>query len=160
EAGGGKAVEVKKGKYGAYLSNVVTCGSVWHCPVCAEKVARARRDQLKALLAAHPEQDCMVGMLTFTQGYGVHESFEKLLQSLQNRWRKMKGGKRWVSEADACGLIGGYTAREVTHGHNGWHPHLHVLVFFKPGCTADQAVRWLAWARERWVTLTRKDGLD
>jgi hypothetical protein len=57
-----------------------------------------------------------------------------------------------------AGVIGTIRAAEVTHGENGWHPHLHVLVYVEGGdnwearCTAlgeDLEARWCDYIEAR-----------
>jgi hypothetical protein len=64
----------------------------------------------------------------------------------------------WGGRSRAQGLIPGYVgqirALEVTHGQNGWHPHLHVLLFAcDPFLEASEALY------SRWAALVEDSGL-
>lgn len=49
------------------------------------------------------------------------------------------------------GVAGTIRAMEITHGRNGWHPHLHVLVLFDPADNpADALEAFRADLEERW----------
>ena len=39
---------------------------------------------------------------------------------------------------------------EVTHGENGWHPHLHCLFYLPGDLTADEIDEFSTWLFERW----------
>ena len=61
---GRKAVVVRKGRYGAFFGNQVTCGSVSACPVCASKIARditqSKESQARIQYLAH--YDSLTGL--------------------------------------------------------------------------------------------------
>jgi hypothetical protein len=50
----------------AGFEGLVTCGSVWACPVCAAKVAAARAEELAAVLDKPHEDGGSAFMLTLT----------------------------------------------------------------------------------------------
>jgi transcriptional regulator with XRE-family HTH domain len=51
---------------------------------------------------------------------------------------------------ERTGWAGDIRALEVLHGGNGWHPHLHVLVFFEAGTSDGQMEEFSAWLWQRW----------
>lgn len=160
EVAGGHGVAIRKGRYGTFFAHQVTCGSVTACPCCAPKVARIRCDQVRDAVDAHFDIGGTVGMLTLTHGHRAGEALAPHLRALQDRWKKLKSGKSWQLFRERVGLVGGVTAREVTHGDHGWHPHLHVLLFFAPGTTTLQIFEALQGFQERWANLARKDGFN
>jgi hypothetical protein len=42
-------------------------------------------------------------------------------------------------------------AMEVTHGSNGWHPHLHIQVFLDTALDESQLAAAHTWLRDRWL---------
>lgn len=158
EVYGQRGVMVANGRHGAFVRHAVTCGSISACPVCAGKVARVRCDQVRDAVDAHQEQGGTVAMLTLTHGHKLGEALKPHIQAQQKRWSAMKSGKAWGKLCARTGLQGGVTAREVTHGASGWHPHLHVLLFFAPGTTTAQVYEFLQWVQKKWRALAEKSG--
>jgi hypothetical protein len=148
------------GAHGAYFGNIVTCKSVWHCAVCAAKIAEERRREIAHVVNAAQAAGCAVFMLTFTQGHkGFHEP-KALRQAVTGRWRRMLAGKGWQEIRANCRILGFCRALEVTHGQNGWHPHLHILVFFEAHTSAQDVGRALCWLTSRWVRYAVADGYE
>ena len=50
-----KPVEVwhSPGNESAHYGNLMTCGSVWHCPVCAAKITERRRIEIQQAVDSH-----------------------------------------------------------------------------------------------------------
>ena len=155
----------------ARVGSIKTCGSVWACPVCSAKVAEVRRRELTYAMCQHTAQSGYAYLLTFTiphyKGQSLDElmlPFDKARQSFQNS----KSWKKVMSKDGTAQRVGAVTSLEVTYGTaNGWHPHLHMLVFCKPGAfeerTADQSGRLTSPAidffRGEWTRLCEKRGL-
>ncbi len=144
-------VAVRVGAHGAHLGNVTTCKSVWHCPVCAAKIASARREEVRALIEKHEAAGGTVYMATFTMPHHAFQRCETTKEAVSGAFRKVISGKAWVEQRQLLGVVGMIRALELTHGENGWHPHLHVLVLMAGD--APQAAKTLGqffygrWAR-------------
>jgi hypothetical protein len=113
---------------GARFGNLQTCGSVWTCPVCSARICELRRLELGEALKLWPGSVCM---LSFTLQHAREDSAKLVLQRLLDAhhrfWRYRFGrviAKEW-------GVMGRVRALEVTYGLNGWHCHVHDLVFLK-----------------------------
>lgn len=112
----------------AYWAGLQVCGSVWHCPVCAAKIAERRRLELIAALSQHRGCGGGVMLLTLTVPHTRERKAFDTMSKLLSAYRKFGAGRfPWTSQI--LGYVGSIRALEVTHGRNGWHPHLHVLVF-------------------------------
>lgn len=115
----------------ADLGGIVTCGSVWACAVCAHKIAGVRRREIGKLLLVHKETGGAVYMATLTMPHHVYQSPKLLRQGIAKAFGKILEGEARQREWERAGVIGYVRALEVTHGPNGWHPHLHVLWLFE-----------------------------
>lgn len=113
---------------GAGFTCVETCGSVWACPVCASKVAEQRREQLRDVVKAHRATGGETYLLTLTLPHGSFDRCSSLRATVANAWRLVQAGAPWQRIKAAFGIVGYVRSLEVTHGENGWHPHLHVLI--------------------------------
>jgi len=110
-----------------YFANLVSCGSAWVCPVCSAKIGEQRRMELREALGV---AGVAVTMLTVTLQHHRGERLADVLQVLREGWKRTKAGRGWQVIKSRFGLFGYVTALEVTHGGgNGWHPHLHVLLW-------------------------------
>ena len=122
------------------LNGLVLCGSVWACPVCASKITEGRRREVRHAVEQHRAQGGEAYLITLTFPHGrmdrlVSEknaagdrvgspgSFEAMREAQRkfNAFRATKACKK------RAGFVGSITAKEVTYGVNGWHPHVHSL---------------------------------
>lgn len=163
----------------ARLGKVKTCGSVWACPVCASKVAEVRRRELTYAMLQHQVQGGHAYLITFTFPHYIGQTLAELMPKFDKARNRFQGSKGWKKvmqvanpakdiEAGTAGRVGSVTSMEVTYGgSNGWHPHLHMLVFCKAGAfeegEADEQGRLSSHAidyyRGEWVRHLEKAGL-
>lgn len=142
------------------LHQVAVCGSVWTCPVCSRRIGLERQRHLAAAygLVVDGGNGCGRGdavMVTLTIRHGVGDDLARLFQAikaadgLQQKtyiYKRLVGyrrtvNKRKVAVPSELGYVGRVSATEVTHGRNGWHPHLHQLWFFNRRLTAGELER-------------------
>jgi len=121
----------------AYPSTgVVTCGSVWACPVCAAKIRRVRTMEVEKVATWHAGRGGTLAMVTLTLRHTRRDALAPMVAGLCAAWRRVQQGAQWKLVRD---MLDGMTrALEVTHGFgadgsNGWHPHLHLLLLVRPG---------------------------
>lgn len=122
----------------ARYAGLQTCGSVWECPSCAARIQAGRADELRQAVEAHwGIERAMMVTLTIRHSHG--DDLEQLRRGLAEAWRKMRSGNPWKRIERQWGIRHYIKAMEVTHGPNGWHPHLHVI-FLMDAPIAEQ--RW------------------
>jgi len=127
-----------------------TCGSVWSCPVCSPKVRQARAVQIERLGVMHLEAGGGLEFATFTMSHKRSDSLADTLDTVLNGWRAVQRNRAVVRAFARLGVVGFVRACEITRGRNGWHPHLHNLLFTVRPLTSDerdqlQAVLYSAW---------------
>lgn len=157
-----KHLEVNGGT--AQPANIATCGSVWGCTACAGKIRSARAAEIEHLVRSHLAAGRHATMLTFTLPHTATDALSVLLAAVMAAWAKMVSGSVYSKTIrDQYGIIGFIRALEVTYGRNGWHPHLHVLVFHTKQLWHDDGTlddfRWTfaqRWARFISQTLGRE----
>lgn len=126
----------------AYPVGVVTCASVWACPVCMAKVMARRSIEVEAAALSWSAAGGSMAMLTLTVRHHRTHSLAELRRQLKRSWRALQN-VRWWRELRAS--MGGLIVRtEVTWGPNGWHPHLHVLLFVTAGVDVGQVLDEIA----------------
>ncbi len=154
---GQAGVGVYKAGGKARYKGLTACGDVWACPSCAAKIAgERRRDLERALVAANlSAKHGYLLTLTFPHEFGMslddmNGRFMKALTSFKNS----RGYKAFMEAHERLGQI---KALEVKHGGNGWHPHVHELVFANKGLLED--VRGIDRLKQAWVKALLKQGL-
>lgn len=112
----------------ASYKNLISCGSVWVCPVCASKVTEHRRSDL--LTAISSQDNYYYYLVTFTLGHKKYDFLKVLLDRLTKAIKTTKSGCRWQKFREEIGYIGTISTLEITYNpkHNGWHPHYHMLL--------------------------------
>jgi len=96
--------------------------------------------------------------LTFSHGQGdrLADLLDKLLKAFEAGFSKNKGGRVFKQRLDMLGMI---KALEITWGRdNGFHPHLHVLLFV--GKEAPSASEIQEMASSLWVKACKAVGLN
>jgi len=155
----------------AYLSGLNTCGNGWTCPVCSAKIAEHRRRELSEGMAAWCNVEGGTAyLLTLTFPHAITDPLPDTLAKLakaRQSWKNSRTFKRILGPDGEAGCVGAVTAMEVTHGLNGWHPHMHMLAFAArgglgddlPALNGDLSSRAIDELRAAWVRCLLKVGL-
>jgi hypothetical protein len=141
---------------GAHYRGLTTCGSVWLCPVCAAKVQHKRAAELAAAIRAHQARGGSVVFLTLTARHGAGDDLGHLHRSVTRGYSSLWTGRGRLSAG--LPIVGHIRALEVTHGANGWHPHIHALVFVDGVMTPDDVAALQGLAFGRWRDSLVRDG--
>ncbi len=112
-----------------HLKGLVTCGSVWTCPVCSARVSERRKDELSAAVDGWTTSGHGVTMATLTSPHYSNTQLDEHLAGMKDALRRMTNRKPFKRIAEQIGIVGRVRALEVTHGVNGWHSHFHILLF-------------------------------
>lgn len=114
----------------AHYAGLQTCSSVWACPVCSAKISERQRAELQTLIAAHEAAGGVVLLVTRTVPHSRRDDLGDLLDRIAKAERSYTGHRDYKGLMQGVGLVGKVRAVEVTYGEaNGWHPHVHELVF-------------------------------
>ncbi len=142
-----QAIRILTGEGAACYRGLQTCGSVWSCAVCASRITEERRQELATVVAVAGERGLVPYLATFTVRHERADDLGATLGGLLAARSRMRTGRVGVQLRERWGLAGSVRALEVTHGGNGWHPHLHELLFLRGECDpveleADLLRRW------------------
>ena len=110
----------------SFYSGLQTCGSVWHCPVCSQRISETRRDEMNRLLIWARENGYTPVMLTLTASHSRDDELADQLARMKKAKKRLRQRREWRRLKDR--IIGTVTATEVTHGRNGWHSHFHEIL--------------------------------
>lgn len=137
----------------ATYSGLETCSSVWLCAVCSAKISERRRVELGAAVAAWKGE---VVLATYTIRHRSADDLGRSVDGLLKARRLARSGE-WSQKFNSrYGVGGSVRALEVTHGQNGWHPHIHELLFVAGGVDRQELLEEL---RARWSAMVGKAGL-
>jgi hypothetical protein len=142
----------------AHYSGLETCGSIWACPCCSAKIRNTRAEQISAAAARWDLAGNSVYMVTFTAPHDMGMPLGPLMQVIADSFRAVIGGRAWLRVKKRAGIAGTIRAVEVTHGANGWHPHLHVLVLTESDPGAEGLAVMVLHFREKWQRAIVKAG--
>lgn len=112
-----------------WYRHLMTCNSVWHCPVCAAKIAEVRQADLQAAIDAGIEKGAGVLLVSLTFRHSAAQPLAESLDRFAVDLRRFKSGRRYAELRERFGIVGEVRGLEVTHGDNGWHPHTHAVTF-------------------------------
>lgn len=138
-------VTVRLSRYGegkeattrASYEGLQTCGSVWHCPVCAARISETRRAEMNQLLAWARAEGHAPFLITLTARHGTEDLLEDLLEQIKRAKQKLHQHRAWKRLKSH--IVGHVTATETTAGgRNGWHPHYHVLLIVRDAHDSDE----------------------
>jgi hypothetical protein len=110
----------------AYFGGLMTCGSVWQCPLCAQRISEHRRAELERGVLNWTGG---IFMVTYTASHKLHTPLKEILETVKEGARSFKSGEKFQTIKNAAALRGTVKALEVTYGANGWHPHIHEIWF-------------------------------
>jgi len=139
-----------------FYTGLVTCGSVWSCPLCSVLIQSRRSVEVsKAIESAYNDHGLSCSMITLTFPHYSFQSCKYLIDKQKQAlkyFRESRAYKNMLKEIGYKGLIRGL---EVVYGSNGWHPHTHELWFHKP----SKIHRQTAIIKHFWFKACDKAGL-
>jgi hypothetical protein len=141
------------------IDGLGTCGSPWACPVCSDRSRQAKSDEVSSAVETSSDRGGSTIMLTLTVGHRPSDALKRLLDVVVKSWSCLTQSGTWASKCVASGVADWVRVLEIKHGPNGWHPHLHVLLFIQPGTAQGQAMFFARWVTSRWVDVVEKQGL-
>jgi hypothetical protein len=130
----------------AHFAGLQTCGSVWSCPLCSEKILAGRADELLTAINSWTARGGDVIMGSLTMRHHRHQSLADLWDALGEAWRAAYGSKIARKLLKSCHWV---RRVESTHGRHGWHVHVHFLLFVPAGTDPTELgnCMFAAWSR-------------
>lgn len=144
----------------AGFSGLVTCGSVWVCPVCAAKVANRRSEELANVIKHVLDAGGSASLVTLTMRHHQGHKLEDCWDALSYAWSRVTSGKAWQADQEMGDLLGWVKVVEATHGEHGWHLHVHVLMCWDRPVSLELAEGVGARMWMRWEKALNRKGFD
>lgn len=156
----GGMVEVRKSGDAVGLAGLATCGSVWACPCCNAKIQARRRMEVGVALSHTLGNggSAAFGSLTLRHHKGTNPG--ELWKAISKCWESVTRDRTVKRLRLDMGLLGIVRTAEITHGFNGWHPHIHPLFLFKEQVTAQQVQQLHAAQFRAWAAAAARLGLE
>ncbi len=115
----------------AHYVGLQTCGSVHACPMCGPRIMAGRADEYLYAIESHIAAGGDVGHIVLTARHNAGQALKVLWDGTTEAWRAVGKDLLVVARLGDDPL---WAKRvEITHGANGWHPHVHLLVFVPKG---------------------------
>ena len=175
--GRGDQAEIAARNGKAHWRGVQRCGSIHACAVDAATIRNYRSVEVSTAAATWIDAGNEVYMVTLTAPHELGMPLTDLLDLISNGFRSLLSGRIWAGTSaryvperpskrggmlparyypakpgmrEKLGIEGTVRSLEVTHGPNGWHPHLHVLVFVRGRFDAARRAGFEVYFRDRW----------
>jgi len=159
---GGDTMTVGKNQYGRRVTlGIITCKSVWTCPVCADSITARRRDEVRDVLNGYQYQEQgYVYMLALTLPHTREQRLRDVAGALKQSWNKFVQSGAYPKIKNEIGLQGYIKTMEMTVNTGaGWHPHFHCLFFVKHELTEQARLDIEQRLYDRWALLVEKQGM-
>lgn len=164
---GSHAQIVWSGKNLAHWGGLQTSSSVWCSPLSAAAIARVRQVEVEQAVKSWTESQKgrSVAFLTLTLRHSAQNSLTELWDALSYCWRGItgtaswRGGVRMDGDKKTYGIRHFVKSVEITHGKNGFHPHLHVLLFIERPLDKRQLRTLKDRLFSRWSAAAERKGL-
>jgi hypothetical protein len=140
----------------AFYSGLMSCGSVWACPICAAKVQERRREEVAKAVAWAEAKGLQSAMVTLTFPHYMWHHLKDLIAQQAEALHRLRAGAPWVRFKKDMGYHGLIRSLELTIGDNGWHPHTHELWFVDAEVDAETMKARIL---ERWRNCCARAGL-
>lgn len=145
----------------ASYGNLQYCGSVWTCPDCSKKISLAKKQLVADAVTAANAKGLHVAMLTLTIPHYLGDDLKDLLAKMKKAKNYLftnRNSREWF--ADQFPIVGEITATEVKYSdRNGFHPHLHILLFLDREYQKEDIQRIEGEIYEFWAEKCVKRGL-
>lgn len=152
--GGAVGVHAAPGQT-AHFSGTERCGSIWGCPVCSAVIRSGRSQEISEAVTAHREAGGSLLFMTMTLRHHQDDALELTLKAAQASWSKLVSGTAWLRQKKRLSIRGYVRATEVTlgvgPGANGWHPHIHSLIFVDKELEDSAVEDFRRWCSDRWA---------
>jgi hypothetical protein len=141
------------------FSGLMSCGSVWACPVCSARILAQRSLELGCGLLSWEGQGGRVAMGTLTMRHDRGHSLVEEWEALSRAWDSILRSRVWAKWRERLGSPGLVRVVEVTYGPNGWHVHLHFALLLAGTVSTPDLDELAHWLTAKWDRALRRAGM-
>lgn len=153
------SVQVRANGVTSGYAGLASCGSVWACPVCNARIQASRRLEVGTAIAVNGGSGGSAAFGAYTLQHHAKTDPDALWRSLSKCWECVTRDKMVKRTRQALGWVGTIRAAEVTHGLNGFHPHLHPVHMFAAAVSHDDVQELHAREIRAWRAAAARLGL-
>lgn len=116
----------------SYYKNLISCTSVWACPMCRFKILQKRKSEIIELSKAAQADGLFMGFLTLTMQHNKQvnaDEFRSDIKDLTEAWRYIMSIPSLKKKIKECRFEYIRALDNRYNLVNGFHPHLHTVVF-------------------------------
>jgi hypothetical protein len=150
-------VPVKATQQGAKYAGNFDCKSRWGCLQCDIATAAHDAAVLTLMVQNHYATGGRILFLTGTFPHDACDSLERGIAAVAGAWRYVRQGRAAQAAAD-LGLKGYVRAIDLTVTRNGWHPHVHALLFLERDPTDAEVAQLHDVMFARWRSYVTRAG--
>lgn len=148
----------------AGLSNVQTCRSICSCPVCAERMMLEHAETVKKALIWAENEGYLPVLVSLTAAHHAGMNLADFKEQFKAAWQMFSSHRTWRDYKEKFQIEHWIAAREATREaieDNGWHYHMHQLLFIKKEATYDKSLPDDMQAKftDFWLKCLNKKGL-
>lgn len=141
-----------------HLANVVTCGSVWICPVCSTKIISKRAQVLEEMINHHLHKDGCLYFVTLTTPHSITLALTDSLACWKRALTSFHAHRTFKDFSIVNNVCGHVRSLEITFSKiNGWHVHCHYLFFTK---FKNDFINAFSCLTPLWIKLAKASGFD
>lgn len=127
---------------GHQFKGLISCGSVWSCPICSHKVSQFRADEVTTAHDLMFANGYKAYLITFTLSHKKSSNLSDLVDAINNAFSMTLKHRRFKTSFPDFEYI---KAQECTYptdqktgkNKNGFHPHIHLLAFTRSDYSSD-----------------------
>ena len=152
----------------ANYRRLAVCGSIFACPVCSARITSIRAEELRAALVELDKRGGSAAFGTMTVSHHESDSLASTLGGFLAALHTLTSWRGYKELRARFGVIGHVRVLEATHGRNGWHPHVHLLLCFDQRRSLAEVKEleellyplWSRAAAKQGLTMSRRYGLE
>jgi hypothetical protein len=135
------------------IMGLETCSSVHACPVCANKICAGRAEEVTEAATLWRQKGYRTYLLTLTIRHTDGDDLQELLGGLSHSWSAMWEGRNGIdlkAQLQTKHYIRAFECTYADFPANGWHPHLHALLFCDTEHSEPERARLETAINDRW----------
>jgi len=123
------------------VPGILRCKSLF-CPYCHNERQENLRQKLAKYFCLAGNAGCRFVTLTIEHGAGA--PLASMMRAIKRAWQLSRSGSPFKRLKESYSFLGVVNILEVTYGENGWHAHIHSVIFSATKETIKQCAETLA----------------
>jgi hypothetical protein len=147
------------GRGEATLTGLTTCASIHCCAVCSAKIREQRSAEFSAICDQWQADGNTVLLLGLTFPHALPDRLTDTYATVADGWRWITAHRKYKVLRASLPSLHWVRTVEITHGPNGFHPHIHACLMIGGDQSAVAAARVATVLRPLWDAYLIKRGI-